>query len=218
MYFTIYKISNKIDGKFYIGSHKTKNLDDNYMGSGKYLKYAQQKYGIKNFEKEILFVYDNKEDMYSKEAEIVTEEFLATENTYNLKIGGFGGWDYINSNDTLRRSKNKLARKTADKTILKKYGVCYPYQIDSVKIKLRDNTKKRWKNGEMTLSPNFSFKGKFHTDESKLQMKQRAIGKQVGCKNSQFGSIWITNGIDNKKIKNTDPIPENWIKGRKMKK
>ena len=35
--------------------------------------------------------------MYAKEAELVNEEFLMNENTYNLKIGGFGGFDYINS-------------------------------------------------------------------------------------------------------------------------
>ena len=97
MFYTIYKITNLLDGKIYVGSHKTKKLDDAYMGSGKYLKAAQEKYGLENFKKEILFVFDNPEEMYAKEAEIVNEEFLMTENTYNLKVGGFGGWDYINS-------------------------------------------------------------------------------------------------------------------------
>lgn len=97
MFYTIYKITNLLDGKIYIGSHKTKKLDDAYMGSGKYLKAAQKKYGMENFKKEILFIFDNPEEMYVKEAELVNEEFLVTENTYNLKVGGFGGWDYLNN-------------------------------------------------------------------------------------------------------------------------
>ena len=37
---------------------------------------------------------------------------------------------------------------------------------------------------------------------------------QQGTGNSQYGTMWITDGVNNKKIKNSDPIPENWNKGR----
>jgi dissimilatory sulfite reductase (desulfoviridin) alpha/beta subunit len=85
MYYTVYKTTNQVNGKFYIGTHKTVDLNDDYIGSGKYLKYAIEKHGIENFKKEILFVFDNPEEMFAKETEIVTEDFLAEENTYNIE-------------------------------------------------------------------------------------------------------------------------------------
>ena len=76
MYYTVYKTTNQVNGKFYIGTHKTVDLNDDYIGSGKYLKHAIEKHGIENFKKEILFVFDNAEEMFAKEAEIVTVDFL----------------------------------------------------------------------------------------------------------------------------------------------
>jgi hypothetical protein len=98
MFYTIYKITNLIDGKVYIGKHQTKDLNDGYMGSGKFIRRAIAKHGIKNFRKEILFQFDNEVNMNVKETELVTEEFCLREDTYNLCVGGNGGFSYINLN------------------------------------------------------------------------------------------------------------------------
>ena len=214
MFYTIYKITNLLDGKIYIGSHKTKKLDDTYMGSGKYLKAAQKKYGLENFKKEILFVFDTPEEMYAKEAEIVNEDFLATENTYNLKIGGFGGWDYINGDEDFRISKNRKARKLADNSILEKYGVENASQIPHVKELLSASMKRRISEGFKPEPP--SFAGKKHSVESRQKMSKKMKGQQAGNKNSQFGTTWVWHELfGNKKIdKNmiVEYIDQGWFK------
>src|SRR5210317_2109225 len=96
MYFTVYKTINTINNNIYIGCHKTENPEDEYLGSGPNLLKAIKKYGKENFKKEVLFVFDNAQEMFYKEAELVTEDFIKLNTTYNAKIGGFGGWDHIN--------------------------------------------------------------------------------------------------------------------------
>ena len=69
---------------------------------------------VENFEKEILEFFDSSKEMYQREAEIVTEEFLKLEETYNLKIGGEGGWDYVH-NDLNRKEKISNGQKKSYK-------------------------------------------------------------------------------------------------------
>lgn len=129
MFYIVYKITNLVNNKIYIGSHKTKNINDNYMGSGKLIRQAIEKYGLINFKKEILFVFDNPRQMYLKEAELVNPDFLKRDDVYNLNPGGCGGWDYINSNKLNYRSENWLdARKKSGPKISKALKAFYIFK------------------------------------------------------------------------------------------
>lgn len=132
MFYTVYKITNLINKKFYIGKHKTNDLNDEYMGSGKLIKRAIKKYGKDNFIKELLFMFDTEQEMNEKEKELV----LISEETYNLCEGGNGGFSYINSNVELIQLRdsyeNKLAgRKAADKKLYETKG--NQWRIDASK-------------------------------------------------------------------------------------
>ena len=218
MYYTIYKITNQIDGKIYIGSHKTRNLNDNYMGSGKYLKYAIAKYGIENFTKQILFVFDTPELMYAKEAELVNEEFISTENTYNLKVGGFGGFDYLNNSALFDNPTHnpehlrKISKMGSDARVeaLRERFLDDEYRIQHGK----ESSSRQIKQYAAGRVPGML--GKQHTEESKQKISVANSQKQSGDKNSQYGSRWITDGAKNKKIKKTDSIPKGWVLGRKF--
>lgn len=86
----IYKIINKINGKWYIGKHN--GSDPNYMGSGKLLKQAYKKYGQENFEKIILENCKTDEELNLKEIEWINKTSALTDPAcYNLVEGGTGG-------------------------------------------------------------------------------------------------------------------------------
>ena len=89
-----YKITNLINGKYYVGIHKGE-LDDSYYGSGKAIKEAIKKYGKDNFSKEIIKVHQNIEEAWIFEREIVNQSFVDNPHTYNMHLGGKGGWDHI---------------------------------------------------------------------------------------------------------------------------
>lgn len=216
-YFIIYKITNKVNGKIYIGSHKTKDVNDSYMGSGKYLNRAFKKYGKENFAKEILFEFTTAKEMYDKEAEIVNEDFLSEENTYNLKKGGLGGFDHINSND---EEKSKYAKDAGN--------IGGPARWDSIKNdpdklaahKLRSSLHFQRLHNEGIIKPP-SFKGKTHTSETKQKMRESKKGKSAGMNNSQYNTCWIYSLTESKSIKISlslldEYLSLGWVKGRKM--
>ena len=112
MYYTIYKTTNLINGKYYIGKHQTENIYDNYYGSGVALEKSIKKYGKENFKKEILFIFDNEKEMNQKERELVNESFVNDRNNYNLGLGGEGGPMFLGKHhsDETRKKLQKLAK------------------------------------------------------------------------------------------------------------
>ena len=89
-YHVVYKTTNTVNNKIYVGLHSTNNINDKYIGSGYALKDAINKYGKSKFKKEILYVFNNRREARNMEASIVDKEFCKRKDTYNLAEGGMG--------------------------------------------------------------------------------------------------------------------------------
>jgi hypothetical protein len=213
MLHTIYKITNVLNGKIYIGKHSTPDINDNYMGSGKYIKEAIMKYGIQNFIKEILFIFNDENEAYDMEKQIVNESFIKRSDVYNAIVGG-DSFESINSNIELRKEKNKKAAIS-----MNKINWNNPEFRERNRERMSMQSKKLRELG-LLKTPNWS--GKKHKEESKRKIGDKNSENQKGEKNSQYGTCWICHvELGNKKINKKDLneyLSNGWIKGRVIKK
>ena len=153
MKYIVYKITNTKNKKIYIGKHQTENINDGYFGSGVALEKAIKKYGKNLFIKEILFIFENEDEMNRKEKEIVTEEFIAKKNNYNMGVGGEGGSHFKGKTHT-EETKKKLSdiaknRKLSSESKLKISEANRRRVLsDETKKKLSEKAKLRFQNIE----------------------------------------------------------------------
>jgi hypothetical protein len=211
MHYYLYQITNNANGKIYVGVHKTTDINDGYMGSGKVIRYAIAKHGIENFTKDILEFFENAELMYAREKEVVTDEFLLREDTYNLRRGGTGGFDYIRKSPQYKEWVSRGGHANRDTRT--------PKRTRALKLQAKRNQaliqNKIKENGGIWWEPARSFLGKRHTIATKELMSNVKRGTNTGKANSQYGTMWITNGVHNQKIKADSTIPTGWYKARK---
>ena len=188
----IYEIKNLVNGKTYLGQHtlrKGRTFEtDIYYGSGKLINAAQRKYGLENFEKTIIISgFFTKEQINRFEKCIIASQKLIGKAEYNLASGGDGG-------------------------DLSKF---IDYHSDSYKKHLSDAMKKAYKEGRnkgwyyCNKNPhsNKGTTGFKFSEESKKKMSE----SHKGSANSQFGTHWWTNGVENVK---SVTCPDGFYKGR----
>ena len=205
-YHFIYKTTNLLNGKYYIGMHSTDNLNDGYMGSGKRLRYSINKHGVENHKKEVLEFFEDRKKLAIREREIITLNEIAKEECLNLCVGGQGG--FINE-EGYKKGAKKMSeiiseRKKTDIEFYKRWQKAVSNAL-----------KKRHKEGKIKYD---TFTGKKHSQETKNKIGKLNKINQQGKKNSQFGTCWITKENINKKIKKEEIdlyLISGWSKGRK---
>ena len=94
-YHFIYKTTNLLSGRYYIGMHSTNDLEDGYLGSGRRLRYSINKYGVENHKREILEFCDNRSELKSREVEIVNLNEIAKIDCMNLKVQKDRDWETL---------------------------------------------------------------------------------------------------------------------------
>jgi hypothetical protein len=87
VFYLVYRTKNLLTGEYYIGAHKTTNIEDGYFGSGLLVNRAINKHGIEKFEREILYFADSIDEMYSIEKNLVVTRDKDC-MSYNLVPGG----------------------------------------------------------------------------------------------------------------------------------
>ena len=200
-HYVIYQITNTVNNKIYIGKHITENVDDDYFGSGKYLKHAQKKYGLDKFVKTILFECQNKEEMDLLEKCVVTQEFCDRDDTYNINVGGDGGWSYMNQ---LRQNNPQIKKQQLYNWAHGSRVYCHTEQFsvatsNGLKQVYAKNPEKHGTTGKHWKS-----------------QKTSNIMKDP-TKNNMFGKCWIHNvkTLEFKSWPKEKELPIGWALGRK---
>ena len=229
----IYKTTNLINGKFYIGKHRGSAFDKTYLGSGLLIMKAVKKEGRKNFSCEVIEWCKTPDELNERERFWV-EELNARDLTiaYNLCAGGMGGARHFTEDTLKRMSEMKKGTHHTKET------------IEKIKDAFRNMSEEDKQLRSKRLRE--SHIGKKHTNEQKAKIgktlhnryasgdlvsackdkpsvnKGRKLTEEQAnhCRQVCKGRIWIHNEVSSKMI-----FPEDldtyeklgWLKGRKYK-
>jgi hypothetical protein len=205
----LYKTTCLITNRYYIGIHSTNNMGDDYMGSGLRLRRSIRKYGVENHNKEVLEFFENRDLLVEAEKKIITPEMLTDKNCMNLMAGGEGGF--------ISEEQQKHRSSCAGKAFVEKLNNDIEFR-NKYKESHSKGLKNAYANGVREKKYFYDWNNKQHTQETKNKISETKKGQTKGENNSQFGTCWITNGEEVKKIKKEDlnsHLGKGWRRGRK---
>jgi len=192
MFYYVYKVTNKINNKYYIGKHKNnKPYDNSYMGSGKLIIAAINKYGKDSFTKEILAIFDTDEEAAKFEQFLVTKDEVSSNQCYNMHEGGSGGFAHINSLHPNERPNLITIKEKVRNGELSLGGT--KNWTDESRIKILAGGLKGSKIGIVKAQSQEAIEKRTKT--------QKENKHQQGENNSQFGKRVFIDPITNNKIK-----------------
>ena len=224
-HYLIYQIRNKLNSMIYVGKHMTEDINDGYMGSGLRIRRAIEKYGPENFEKTILFECISEEEMNKKEAEIVNEDFIARDDVYNIKLGGEGGWDYLNgSNSSYPKGSNKrhnaMVKANKNRDIVKSHQKALKTR-QNWSVEKRQEVSNAISEGikrKLQLDKDFAKRRvqKLKGRKASKQLRQKLSELKTGENNNQYGKVWIMNKALRccKCVDSSYVLPDGWEYGR----
>lgn len=185
-YHFIYKTTNLLSGRYYYGMHSSDILEDDYLGSGTYLRLAINKHGKKNFTREILEFCKSRKELKSREANIVTLQEVANKDCMNLRVGGSGeNYKPIITSETRKKmsisamgNSSHLGHFHSEETKLK-LRASNMGRIHSIEtcIKISESNMGRIVSEITRRKISQSNIGNYHTKESKQKMSESHKGK-----------------------------------------
>ena len=162
----IYKTTNLVNGKYYIGAHSTDNLNDGYLGSGVGISRAIKRYGAENFKRDILEFVNSEEEKWKCEIDHITPEIVQDDMSYNQVAGG----------------KNWIAamKRTGDERLKQHQSKAGKIGSDIFLKSLNEDQLKKWHRagGHAGGSKCSKLKIGIHTKES-IEKKNKAVSLAI---------------------------------------
>lgn len=194
--FTVYKVINKITEEYYIGVHKTDDPNDEYFGSGLRIKRSIQKYGKSYFAKEILFVFETKEEAFQKETNLL-RDLLNEKHCLNIAQGGMGGNNFGGKHHTeetkriiglasskVKRIRSKISIEKEKNTRLAAYQGNW-FSDDSVD-KMKKSKLNKPRSQETKDKIRQKMKGRILSEETKNKIRKGHLKRHSNLENIQL--------------------------------